>query len=167
MKEIPFIGPAYNSRSPNYSVQRTVNLYLEGGKGKSPGLLIGTPGLTVPIITLTGTSGIRGMYVIDDATSVVVCGGTVYKLTSGEVASIIGSVPDDGRPVQIANNGSRVFIATSGDLYSVTLTGSSSTFVLSGIGSVDTLGTFFVATRNDNNEFIWFNTADGLSLIHI
>jgi hypothetical protein len=160
VKEFGFIGPSYESRSPNYSVQRTVNFYLEAGKGKSPGLLIGTPGLTAPWLTLTG-NGIRGMYVVDDSNAVVVCGGTVYKVTSAGVSSSLGSVPDDSRPVQIANNGTRLFIATAGNLYSVTMTGSASTFVKSGIGSVDTIGTFFVATKNTNSEFIYFFTADG------
>ena len=134
-------------RSENYSSQRTINWYLEGGKGKAPALLIGCPGLTAPRITLAGSGGVRGMFKIDDSTSVMVRGPTVYKVTSGYVSTSLGTIANDGRPVTIGWNGTNVVIASDGSLYSLTLSGSSSTLLLSGIGSVDVLGDFFVATE--------------------
>lgn len=152
--EIPFIGPAYESRSANYSAQQCVNLYLEAGKGKTRGLLIGTPGLTAPWVTLTG-GGMRGMYGVDDDTAIMVCGGNVWKVTASAGTTQIGSVPDDARPVQIVGSGQDILISSSGSLYALTLTGSSPTFLLSNIGMVDFLDDFFVANRNDTNQFVW------------
>jgi hypothetical protein len=159
VNEFPFIGPAYQGRSANYSSQRAVNLYLEAGKGKAPGLLIGSPGLTAPWITLTG-AGMRGMYLVDQITAVMVCGGNVYKVTSAGAATSIGSVPDDSRPVHIAGNldgtgANSIVIASSGNLYSVTLTGSSSTLILSGASDVEAIGDYFIATSSTLGTFAW------------
>jgi hypothetical protein len=154
MISIPFIGPAYTARSTNYSAQRCVNLYLESGKGKAPGQLLGTPGLTAPWITLTGTS-VRGMYLVDSDTAIMVCGGNVYKVTSAAVATNIGSVPDDGKQVQITSDGTNYVIYSAGSLYSVTLAGAASTFIRSGIGSVDFIDDHFVATESSTGNYIW------------
>lgn len=152
--EIPFIGPAYESRSANYSSQQCVNFYLEGGDGKAPALLIGTPGLTAPWVTLTG-GGMRGMYGVDDSTSIMVCGGNVWKLTTSAASTLIGTIPNDDRPVQIVGSGQDVLISSSGGLYALTLTGTASTFLLSDIGMVDFFDDFFVANENNSNQFVW------------
>ena len=155
MKPINFIGPASQSRSENYSSQRTINWYLEGGKGKAPALLIGCPGLTAPRITLAGSGGVRGMFKIDDSTSVMVRGPTVYKVTNSYVSTSLGTIANDGRPVTIGWNGTNSVIASDGSLYSLTLSGSSSTLLLSGIGSVDVLGDFFLSTEVGSNNYVW------------
>jgi hypothetical protein len=156
MKPLQFIGPAYTSRSPNYSSQRCVNLYLEGGKGKSPALLIGTPGLTTPWITLA-TSGVRGMAVINSTTAIMVAGGVVYKVTSGAVATSLGAVPDDGKTAQIAYDGTNIVVASGGNLYSVTLTGTASTLVLADTAGVDYIDSSFVAIAVGTGFFTWSN----------
>jgi hypothetical protein len=174
--DFPFIGPAYTGRSANYSSQRTVNLYLEGGKGKAPGLLIGSPGLTAPWVTLTG-GGMRGMYGVDADTSVMVCGGNVYKVTHAGVATNIGSMPDDGRPVQITGNGvGDIVICSSGGLYSLTLTGTTSSFITTTgypISSVDYINGHFVATEHNRDWYTWSDilevgdtVQDGFALTH-
>jgi hypothetical protein len=154
MTPFPFIGPAYQGRSDNYSAQRCVNWMLEPGKGKQPALLVGTPGLSAPWATLSG-GGMRGTYGVDDNTSIWVCGGNVYKLTAAGAPTIIGTVPDDARPVQIVGSGSDILITSSGSLYSLTLTGTSSALIQSNIGMVDFLDDHFVANENDSNRFIW------------
>jgi hypothetical protein len=155
MNPLPFIGPAYQSRSANFSSQRCVNLYLEPGKGKAPALLLGTPGLTSPWLTLAGSSGIRGMHLVSASVAIIVCGGSVYKVTSAAVATSIGSVPDDGASVQITGNGSDVIVVSAGDMWSFTLSGTSGTFIRSGIASVDFLDDHFVAVENNSGFFIW------------
>ena len=95
------------------------------------------------------------MFKIDDSTSVMVRGPTVYKVTNGYVSTSLGTIANDGRPVTIGWNGTNVVIASDGSLYSLTLSGSSSTLLLSGIGSVDVLGDFFVATEVGSNNFVW------------
>jgi hypothetical protein len=156
MNPIPFIGSAYQGRSDNYSTQRCVNWYLEPGKGKTPAQLIGCPGLTAPWITLTG-AGMRGMYGVDDTNAVMVCGGNVYKVTSGATNTLIGTVPDDNRPVQIAGNGTEFAIASGGNLYSVTLTSTVSTLLETGVSGVDFSNYYFLATQTGTNNFLISN----------
>lgn len=147
-----FIGPAYKVRSDNYSAQRTVNLYLEPGKGKAPGLLIGTPGLTAPWVTLSG-GGMRGMFLVDSSTAIMVCGSNVYKVTSAAAATLIGTIADDGRPVQMAGNGVVIAICSSGILYSVTTSGTSATYVRGSVSSVDFIDGYFSITESDTGKF--------------
>jgi hypothetical protein len=127
---------------------------LEGGKGKAPAYLVGTPGLTAPWITLTG-AGMRGMFLVDDSTAIMVCGGNVYKVTSGAVATLIGNVPDDARPVQITGDGTNILVESAGSLFSLTLTGTVATIIRTGIGSVDIIGDHFIATETGSNNFVW------------
>jgi hypothetical protein len=154
MKPFPFIGPAYTARSPNYASSRCVNLYLEGGKGKAPALLIGTPGLSAPWITLA-TSGVRGMRVVDDTTAIMVAGGVVYKVTSGAVATVLGSVPDDGKTAHITSDGTNFVVTSGGNLYSFTLTGAATTLIYSGVSDVDYIDDRFIATLTDTGNYIW------------
>lgn len=156
MRPIPFIGPAYQSRSDNYSSQRCVNWMLEPGVGKTPAFLAGTPGLTAPWITLTG-GGIRGMFDINGSTAIMVSAGNVYSVTTAGVSTLIGVVTDDSRPVQITSNGTDIIICSAGNLFSVTVGGSSATFIQSGIGMVDLIDDFFVATLDGTNNYIWSN----------
>jgi hypothetical protein len=66
-------------------------------------------------------------------------------------------VTDDSRPVQITSNGTDIVICSAGNLFSVTVGGSSSTFIQSGIGMVDLIDDFFVATLDGTNNYIWSN----------
>ena len=128
---------------------------LEAGKGKAPAMLVGTPGLTTPVITLPGSGGVRGAFKIDDATAIFVQGDTVYKVTSAYVASSLGTVSNNSRPVQIAWNGYDLLITSAGNLYQLTLAGTSSTLIRSGVGMVDSIEDYFVATVDGSNNFIW------------
>lgn len=154
MTPIPFIGPAYKGRSENYSAQRCINWMLEGGKGKAPALLIGTPGLTTPWATLTG-GGVRGMYGVNATTAVMVCGGNVYSVTTAGVATSMGSVPDDARPVQITGDGTNIVIASAGNVYGLTVGGASATLLYSGAGSVDFIDDHFIATESATGNYVW------------
>jgi hypothetical protein len=147
-----FIGPAYTGRSENYSTQRTVNMYLEPGKGKAPGLLIGTPGLTAPWATLTG-GGMRGMLLFNVSTAIMVCGTKVFALTTAGVSTQIGTIADDGRPVQMASNGVVIAIASANVLYSVTPTGTAETYIRSDVSSVDFIDGYFTITETSSGRF--------------
>jgi hypothetical protein len=131
-----------------------VNLYLEGGKGKAPAFLVGTPGLTAPWLTLV-YGAVRGMRVINSDTAIVVCAGSVYKVTSAAVATKIGDVPDDGTSAQIATDGTNYVVASGGNLYSVTLGGTTATLVLTGVSDVDYINSSFVATEVGTGTFTW------------
>jgi hypothetical protein len=154
MNPFPLIGPSNESRSANYSSRRCVNMYLEAGGGKSPALLVNCPGLTAPLVTLSG-GGIRGMYQIDLVTAVMVCGANVYKVTSSFATTVIGTVDNDNRPVHIGWNGTNIAIASAGSLYSLTLTGTASTLIRTGINGLDVLGDFFICSQSNSNQFVW------------
>jgi hypothetical protein len=140
---------------------------LEPGKGKAPAMLIGTPGLTAPLITLSG-GGIRGMFKINNETSVIVCGVNVYKVTSTFISTLIGTIKNDARPVQIAWNGVNVVITSQETIYSLTLNGAVATELLTSVGMVDVIGDFFVASKAGTNNFIWADALttnfDGLNI---
>jgi hypothetical protein len=59
-EEFPFCGPTYLAISPVLDAERSINLYLyperapNGANPKSLIALIGTPGLSAPVITLPG-----------------------------------------------------------------------------------------------------------------
>lgn len=159
MKPIPFIGSAYATRSPNYSSQRCVNWYLEGGNGKARALLVGTPGLKAPWVTLAG-GAVRGLRAIDATTAIAVGGGVVYKITSAGIVTSLGSVPDDGKAAQIATDGTNYLVASGGNLYSVTLAGSTATLIKAGVSGVDYMNSRFVATQVGSDNFIWSDRED-------
>jgi hypothetical protein len=85
----------------------------------------------------------------------MVAGPNVYKVTDAGVATSIGTVPDDGTAVQIAGDGTNLVICSAGSLYSVTLTGSASTFIMSGVGMVDFIDDHFIATELGTGNYIW------------
>lgn len=153
MTEFPFIGPAYVSRSSTYSAQRCINFFLEPGKGDKPAAMIGAPGLTAPVVTLSG-GGMRGMHKPSADIAVMVCGPNVYRVNSDFTTSVIGTVTDDGRPVIMAGNGIEVAIVSADTLYSVTTSGTTSTLVRTGTSSVDFLDGYFVITDADSGQFL-------------
>lgn len=159
---IPFIGPAYQNRSENYSSQRLVNMYLEAGKGKSPWVLIGTPGLSGPLIELSG-GGIRGAYRVSQDLSIWVCGENVYKLDADLNATQIGVAPDDGEPVSIAFNGTQVIIASGGNLYAYELTGTAGTLILASVSTADVLSGYILAARTGTQNVNVSGNASGTS----
>jgi hypothetical protein len=104
------------------------------------------------------------MYLVDASTAVMVCGPKVFKVTLGGATTQIGTVPDDATPVHMAWNGQRMLIASSGSCWGVTLDGTVSTFVRDNIGMVDTIGSYFILSRNDENRFFYMFESDGFIL---
>lgn len=153
MTPIPFVGPAYEARSANFSSQRCINLMLEGGEGKAPAQLVGTPGLA-SWTTLT-EGGIRGMFDIDGTTSIMVSGGYVWRVTTAAAATFIGSIPNDFRPVQITSNGTDIVICSAGQLFSINIATWALAFIMNGVSSVDYIDDHFIATEQGTNNFIW------------
>lgn len=104
-----FIGPSYQLRSVNVDCQRCVNLYPEfdemgTAKEKSIGSLIGTPGLSVPLLTLP-TSPYRGSFRSSNGTYYIVSGNTLYKVSSAYIATVVGTLLTSAGPVSMADNG--------------------------------------------------------------
>lgn len=153
MIEFPFIGPAYTTRSENYSAQRCVNMYLEQGRGKRPAYLIGTPGSSYR----TGASPgrIQAMRKLNDALMAAVYGGqlALYDADINAVATTTG-IADDG-PADIAFNGTDVLIASGGILYSSTIAvpPATATVVRYGVSSVGFIDGYFVLTEAESGRF--------------
>ena len=149
----PFIGPAYQSRSPNYSSQRLVNMYLAPGKGKAPARLAGTPGLKE-----TGHSTpfpIRGMMKLTETRAVIVNDARVDLIDENlNGVGSFGTVADDGLPVSIAFDGTNILICSSGVLYGSTISSVEiQTLVRADVSSVDFIGGYFILTEADSGRF--------------
>lgn len=122
-----FIGPSYRTRSPIIDNEIARNIFLEtvesAGDAKKFNYY-GTPGLKVQTVV---TGACRGMFQQDGRMWGV--NGTVvseYDTTvSPPVATPIGSVPDDGKPVFFASNGrggEQLAIRSAGELWILSLT---------------------------------------------
>ncbi len=107
-----FIGGAYLSRSSNLDAQRCVNLYLEkdeSGAGKAPGVLLGTPGLSL-FATLPAAGGVRGLYTASGGRCFAVGGGTLYELLAGGTATARGTLASTSGVVSMADNGLQLLV---------------------------------------------------------
>ena len=175
----PILGVAYAARSPNLAAQRCINLYpeiVETKNGKEVGAFYGTPGLQY-LMTVDG-GPIRGMRVTNNGQTLnLVSGSNAYTVNTNYVATMLGSVGNDGKPVSLSNNPTQVAISSAGTLYSVVggvLNAVSIPFTSCGIlaeqdGFVVATqpGTFNIWQSNLNDLTTWnalnFSTADGQS----
>ena len=102
-------------RSFNWSGAELVNCYAEKADGDKlqDFALLTTPGLT--LWYAVGTGPIRGTIVVAGVLYVV-SGNALYSVTSGGVATSLGTIPGTG-PVRIAANYTQVCIAAAGTGY--------------------------------------------------
>lgn len=169
MSQFPFLGPAYEGRSPNYSSQRMVNLYLEKGQGKNPWVMHGTPGLkqvatsTATIVDSQGYSGFRGVLKQSNTYGVWVCGAEVaftFPSSSGDflLGSEIGDIAYDTNPVTMAYDGINVLICSAGKLYSVYSPDGGGSYgvpteIRTNVGSVDFIDGYFLINEENTGRF--------------
>lgn len=165
----PFVGAAYSARSKALDAQRCINLYpevSESGPGPSKGAVpSGVPGRSV-CIALIGAPGrvlwatmaggaVRGLRRFSASVAVAVVGGNVYRLTTGGAATLIGSAPDDGRPVAMDSNGSIVIIATSiGSVAVDPMTGATAVLGISA-SSVGFIDGRMLLNKVDTGQFVY------------
>ena len=128
---IPFVGPAYTSRSVNADAQRAVNCYLEmdNSSPRAPVALYGTPG-TVLKLTLP-TAPVRAC-IAQGSLSYWVSGNTVYKVTSSSYTSL-GTIGTSSGEIGFASNGSQILLVDGSAGYLIT----TATDVLSTITDTD------------------------------
>lgn len=103
--KLDFIGPTYQSRSPNIDAQRCINFYPEISPqdSKSVLALIGTPGTV--LFTGVGAGPVRGMHVLNNVLYVV-SGSELYSVdTLGGISASLGSLATNAGPVCMENNG--------------------------------------------------------------
>jgi hypothetical protein len=164
--QTPILGSAYTARSVNAADNRMVNLFPEvvPEGGKQPAFLQRVPGLTLRISV--GTGPIRGLW--EHAGNMyVVSGNTLYRVTSGNVVTAIGSVTGSG-PVSMADNGTQIMIAANptGYIYN-TATGVFGAIAdpnFPGASVVDYLDGYFVFIE-PNSQRVWVTALlDGTSI---
>ena len=100
-----FIGPSYQSYSPDQDCQSCLNLFLEmdeTGAGKNRAMLVNSPGITqkwnLP------TSPVRGLYAGENRLFAV-AGNTYYELFSDGTYNNRGTLVNDNLPVYMSANG--------------------------------------------------------------
>lgn len=169
--ELPgFIGPSDPARSVIHNVERTINLYFEGGRRgttpKTPAALYGTPGLR--IFANLGGARVRGLFAQDQQAWAVADDGLFELFTDGTFTRR-GTVQDDHLPVTFASNGRQghqLFIVAGEDGYILDTT--TNAFV--NISDPDfpayaLMGAFvdgyFVVLDGDNNSFQLSALEDG------
>ena len=102
---IPFLGPTYNSRSPNIACDRSINWYPEINSQDSKDVIamIGTPGTTY--FTGTGSLPVRGMHAFNNLLYTVI-GNTLYSVnTAGVYSAPLGTLTTSSGRVQMTDNG--------------------------------------------------------------
>ena len=127
LNNFPFVAGSYQSRSPNFDAQRTVNLYPEAsgsGTSKTIAMLIGTPGLqtwgTVSPPPGKVASCIRGMIAFNSSRAILVGGESVEyqdSTAAGGASGILGTIPLALTAVSMATNGQIVMLVTGSNGY--------------------------------------------------
>ena len=162
----PILGSAYVARSINAANNRMVNMFPEAipAGGLEAGFLNRAPGLD--LLVTVGTGPIRGLWTFNGV-AYVVSGTELYSLTTGYVATLLGTVVGTG-PVSMSDNGTQLFIAANGPGYIY----NSSTAVFAQITDVDFAGAaivgyldgYFVFTQPDSQIFWVTQLLDGSSV---
>lgn len=112
LNAFPFVAGSYDSRSPKFDCQRTVNLYPEAsgsGNSKSIAMLIGTPGTR--FWANFGLNGpIRGMLKFSSTYSIIVTGDTIYRVKNDKTFVVLGAIAFASTIVSMASNGTTVML---------------------------------------------------------
>lgn len=164
MAKSAFLGPAYALRSLPLAAQTCINLYVEpneAGNGE-PGGFYGTPGLLKR--AALPSSGHRASIVAGGYLWAVV-GASVYKISTGYVATLIGALPNTFGPVRMAQNGTQVGIAHPDGWHVVTLSTDAIAAVpdaptMSDISFIDNYG----VGANVDGTYSWSALADFASV---
>lgn len=154
----PFVGGDYNSRSPSFDAQRTINLYPEGSESKtsrSPSMLIGTPGLS--LWANAGSGGVRGAIVFTQAQAVFVIGSEVYSANTSGTLTRIGTGITGSGPVSMASNGTKIMMVNGPNGYIIDPVAGTTNIITSpnfyGSDAVDFCDGYFVFNKTGTGQF--------------
>lgn len=165
MPRIPLVGPTYQERSLPFDAQRTINFYLEYDQaGKEPSALYGTPGLKSFVVA--GDGPVRGEFSSTNGRAFAVSGDKLYEITSGGIATELGTLNTSSGVVTMAENDTQLAICDGEELY--ILTYSSDAFVEvtdpdlpSSVGMVMYLDGYFIVVENNSGRFYLSAIGDG------
>jgi hypothetical protein len=150
--KVPFLGQAYQSRSPVLASQTAINIFPEMTEGNSDevGAFYGTPGL---ISNFSGPSAeVRGIHFAGGYMFAVI-GATVYRLDSAFNATTLGTLPNSIGHVSMIHNETQVAIAHQNGWHWVAFTGTA-------IAAVAGAPTSSVLTYQD--QYVLYTDTDGL-----
>lgn len=120
----PLVGGSFLLRSRVLDSQRCLNFFpvgTESGTAKAPSALYGTPGLR-RLLTLTGTGGIRALYVPSKGDAIAVRGPRVYRVDRAWTPTLVGLIADLNSIVSIADDGSTAVLVDGPHGYKLSLT---------------------------------------------
>ena len=173
MPRISFAGPTYVARSPNISLERSVNFYVENNPegSKAPEALIGTPG--TDLWATVGTGVIRGKHSFNGV-MFVVSGNKLYSVTTAGAATELGTLSTSTGPISMQDNGLAsagiggnqliVVDGTAGYIYNVS-TATFSTIASAGFPSnpvmVEYMDGYFIAFGSGKMSYGVSNLYDG------
>ena len=171
---VGFVGPAYSAPSIYQDVQELINWYIEVDPAKKAGergftALYPTEGLTLQL-SLGTSAEVRGMYVpAGGSTLYVVSGNTLFSVSSGFVATAIGTLSSYSTPVSMVDNRICLYLVDGANRY--TYTYATSTFANVGAGDgafngankVDYVDDFFVYNDPQSNQWGCSSPLSGVS----
>lgn len=156
--KIPFVGPAYKSRSVPWNAQECVNLFVEGGGSgaKTEAALLGTPGM-VEFVTLIDGGEVRSLWPASTGDLYAVCGDKLFHVTQGGVVTSLGTLDTSTGPVSMGDNGVQVFMADNPNGYVYTIATNAFVKVQDadwpGCAMVDYLDGYAVGITPDSGQF--------------
>lgn len=169
-----FVGPSYQSISPKFDVQRSLNMYPEvsgSGSSKSVSALLGTPGLQT-FITLP-KSGIRALSAGGNRLFAV-ANDSLYEVfadvTATDRSALPGAFPliNDGNPALMYQNGNQLGISSGGKFYCDNGSGPAPVGFPAASGTVVAAGTTVVWASGDHFDSSWIGNViviNGVSYI--
>jgi hypothetical protein len=164
--KVPFLGGAYEGRSPNVSPQTCINWFYE--KGKDGESLVGTPGAT--LFVDLGSGEVRGA-IEYNGNAWFVMGSTLYEVNSAGTATSRGTLNTSSGRVSMAHNGVRtgasqeIFIADGNRRYLYDNTTSTLTaYTDYAATTVTFLDGYFIFTITDSDRIYYTDLYDGTTV---
>lgn len=169
--QIPFVGPAYRSRSKNMSADLCINLYPEASEiDGSIRALYGTPGLR-RLVTLPNTGGVRAVFAPAVGKLIAVQGDKVYRVDGRwNITPCPGTLLTTKGPISIAENGIIAVIVDGKNGYAVDLSSNVVTRIVNdafyGADRVGFIDGYFIFNKPDTQQFyissLYGSSFDGL-----
>jgi len=166
---IPFLGGAYEGRSPNVSPQQCMNFFYE--KGKDGESLVSTAGDTT--FNSDNSGEVRGGIAYNDLAYFVI-GNTLYEFNSAGTDTNRGNLVTSNGPVSMAHNGVRtganqqimIVDGTTGYIYdntTSTLTEIADTDMTAGV-TVQFVDGYFAFNQKNTDRWWITSSFDGTAI---
>lgn len=108
----PIFAGFSEDRAKSDLADRCINLYPEnimGAKGPEVGLLVSTPGTSLPLMTL-GAGPVRGGYAAKNGLLYVVSGNGLYSIDAAWTWTLLGGIGTSSGPVSIIGGPTQILV---------------------------------------------------------